>query len=239
MKSAIYCPDEYIVRQGTTPKGLFLITRGVVHVLKGPPTEPDEDTEGDASPDKASCRVSFESGRSSPGPSARPGAKQVRKSLVGAPGALLGAMGKGQKRQSLVRQGTFSRLSCRGSVGPIKGRSSKAEGDGEETGPPELTVLQQLTDNEFFGEDSLVSHRAGSHTPCCTPYYTSRYTPLLHSPATPLTTPLTWWMGMSLSKEPSRRSTRDSAPFRSGCAQGGGSRARGREVRFACGSPRG
>lgn len=164
MKSAIYCPDEYIVRQGTTPKGLFLITRGVVHVLKGPPTEPDEDDEGDASPGKASCRVSFESGRSSPGPGARPGVKQVRKSLVGAPGALLGAMGKGQKRQSLVRQGTFSRLSCRGSVGPIKGRSSKGEGDGEEAGPPELTVLQQLTDNEFFGEDSLVGRHAASHT---------------------------------------------------------------------------
>ena len=62
--------------------------------------------------------------------------------------------------------------------------------------------------------------------------------PLLHSPATqphdtpsrhPLTAPFhtpydpllsfTWWMGMSLSKEPSRSSTLDSDPLRSGCAR--------------------
>jgi hypothetical protein len=173
MKSAIYCPDECIVRQGTTPKGLFLITRGMVHVLKGPPTEADEGDEGDSSPDRSSCRVSFESdGRSSAGPRARSGAKQVRKSLVGAPGALLGAMGKGQKGQNLVRQGsTFSRLSCRGSVGPTKGRSSKEERDGEEA-PPELTVLRQLTDNEFFGEDSLVGRHVASHTSLTSGYIT-------------------------------------------------------------------
>ena len=158
----------------------------MVHVLKGRTSEHDE---GDAAPDRTSCRVSFEVGKSSPGPTRRTPAGQVRKSLVGAPGALLGAMAKGQK-QSTVRQGTFSRMSIvgRGSVGPIKaikdvfdqGRTSKEEQYGEDTAPPELTVLQQLTDNEFFGEDSLVSHHAASHTPCRTPYYTSRYTPLLH-----------------------------------------------------------
>ena len=78
MKSAIYCPDEYIVRQGTTPKGLFLITRGMVHVLKGPPAEADEGDEGDSSPDRSSCRVSFESdGRSSAGPRARSGGAET------------------------------------------------------------------------------------------------------------------------------------------------------------------
>lgn len=33
MKSAIYCPGEFVVRQATYGKALFLINRGIVHVL--------------------------------------------------------------------------------------------------------------------------------------------------------------------------------------------------------------
>lgn len=33
MKSAVFCPDEFVVRAGTYGKALFLITRGTVHVL--------------------------------------------------------------------------------------------------------------------------------------------------------------------------------------------------------------
>ena len=165
----------------------------MVHVLKGRTSEHDE---GDAAPDRTSCRVSFEVGKSSPGPTRRTPAGQVRKSLVGAPGALLGAMAKGQK-QSTVRQGTFSRMSIvgRGSVGPIKaikdvfdqGRTSKEEQYGEDTAPPELTVLQQLTDNEFFGEDSLVSRHAASHILAASP--TTRLA-TLYPLTTPVNTPL-------------------------------------------------
>lgn len=36
MKAAIYCPKEFVIRQDTFAKGLFLITRGLVHVLKRP-----------------------------------------------------------------------------------------------------------------------------------------------------------------------------------------------------------
>ena len=103
-------------------------------------------------------------------------------------------MAKGQKRQSLARPANFSRLSCRGSVAPIKGRRSKEERDGEEEATPGLTVLRQLTDHEFFGEDSLVGRRAAPQPPRSAPlilssghapYYmsTSRF---LHAPHTTL-----------------------------------------------------
>ena len=35
MQSAIYCPGEMMVREGTPGKAIFLINHGTAHVLKG------------------------------------------------------------------------------------------------------------------------------------------------------------------------------------------------------------